>query len=727
MPIRGPVVPLVGLAVLAVSAGARAGIDVEVGNGDRITGTLSPGTEVETFRIRVPKDAVVTVRAKAAKKGPALRVTLADPGAAERASDDGRAVVLRSTANASGLHAVTVASADGAATGDYALVVGWKSRTSFPVVGTLEASGDLVVPFAADAGARAKFKVRASGGPPKAVPVFADLRDPADATKPLAGSVAALPLSGDYALRVRDSGGAGGAVRGTIQVKPARRVARKLQLTAKVIGSGDPDGDAAFAVIVGPDGGEVAFPAVLPGDPGADLFGSSVLFASRSLPAGTPVVIATAAPLGRSALSEAGPTVQFGPEGLRFSQPALVTIPIDAAAAADPDSVRIYTRDAKGKVTLVDPDVPPGYTFGAGTVSFAARHFSSFRAFSTAPAAQPRIVLVTSGLGLQDVCAANDPTTGTTRNRYFIAQGQQRKVLAVQETAGTPGFATVPWVGGGTLTADGTDRLQFQFGAGVQSVATLADGTLFVATANRIHRVATGGAVTLVAGTGAQGDTGDGDDAKLATFVSIHDILVAADGTIYVADAGFGAHRLRVITPSDGFVRAYAGASTTGGGLGADGGDPATTQFFGPRGIAFAPAGGLYVTDNTRIRRIDPSAPTPVNVTVAGDPAGGQGSTGDGGAPLDALFTATQGIATFVAETGPQPDAVVVTSTDGTLRLVDFTANIVTLLAGAASQLGYDGDDVPAPSRLLSPLGVAAEPGRITFVDGTRVRQYRPR
>lgn len=706
---------------------ASAEIDVEVGSGDRITATLSPATEIETYRFRVPREAVVSIRAKAARKGPELVVAFFDPMDAGIQSADGRAPSITGyRAAVSGLFAVTVRSKDGVAAGDYSLAITWKSRTSFPIAAALAPGGELSVPFAADAAAKATFAVQAKGGPPKAVPALVDLTDPASVATPLGSKSLVLPLSGEYVLRLRDAGAAGGDVKGAVKIRPARRAARKLNLTAKAIGSGGAAGGAAYAELVGAAGGVVVFPAdVGQGEPGAELVGSAVAFPPGALPASTPIFIATASPIEKTGLAGAGPTVQFGPEGLRFSQKALVTIPLDPQFAADPGSVRIYTRDAKGRLTLVDPDVPPGYTFGAGTVTFPASHFSEFRAFSTAPPAGARIALVATLLGLQDVCIGNDPSAGTTRNRYYAAQGAQRRVAAIQETSGVPGFTAVTWAGGGTSSVDGTDRLQFAFPAAVQSVTTVADGTLFVATATQIFRIATTGAVTAVAGTGAQGDTGDGSAATLATFTSIQDILVAADGTIFVADPGFGAHRIRVIGGVDGIVRAYAGASSQSGGLGADGGNLATTSFFGPRGLAFAPAGGLYVTDNTRIRHIDPLASPPVNVTVAGDPNGVVGSTGDGGPPRSALFTATQGVATFLPESGGAPDAIVVTSADATLRLIDFTTNTVTLLAGTAGQMGYLGDDVPAPSLLLGPLGIATEQGHIVFVDSGRVRQHR--
>ena len=66
--VRGRIVPVktattrLALVPFALAAAtAFAGVDAEVGNGDKITGTISPATESETFRVRVPNGAKISV------------------------------------------------------------------------------------------------------------------------------------------------------------------------------------------------------------------------------------------------------------------------------------------------------------------------------------------------------------------------------------------------------------------------------------------------------------------------------------------------------------------------------------------------------------------------------------------------------------------------------------------------------------------------------------------
>src|SRR5581483_10367366 len=91
-------------------------------------------------------------------------------------------------------------------------------------------------------------------------------------------------------------------------------------------------------------------------------------------------------------------------------------------------------------------------------------------------------------------------------------------------------------------------------------------------------------------------------------------------------------YRIRRILP-DGTVTAAAGNGILS--FSGDGGLAAEAQLFGPQGVAFDPAGNLYIADgyNSRVRRVSPSG---IITTVAGD--GTYGYSGDGGPALQAHF-----------------------------------------------------------------------------------------
>ena len=118
-----------------------------------------------------------------------------------------------------------------------------------------------------------------------------------------------------------------------------------------------------------------------------------------------------------------------------------------------------------------------------------------------------------------------------------------------------------------------------------------------------------------IAGTGAEGSTGDGGPAVDAPLHPFH-LSGRPGGEVYFDDVP----RYRVIDP-DGIVHPFAGTTTPG--FAGDGG-PAVAALLGgadPRhdieGIAVAADGSVYLADNanSRIRRVDPAG---IITTVAG-------------------------------------------------------------------------------------------------------------
>lgn len=164
-------------------------------------------------------------------------------------------------------------------------------------------------------------------------------------------------------------------------------------------------------------------------------------------------------------------------------------------------------------------------------------------------------------------------------------------------------------------------------------VAVGPDGTLYIADTGtariRAYDPATG-EVTIVAGNGTLGVSGDGGPALAAQLGVPVAVEVAADGTVYVSDVGN--HRIRAIDPETGVIRTVAGtgrgdfstsdgstialgfaagepvggAWTEAGGYAGDGGPAQDAELNWPQGIAVADDGVLYVADsgNNRVRAI---------------------------------------------------------------------------------------------------------------------------
>ncbi len=176
------------------------------------------------------------------------------------------------------------------------------------------------------------------------------------------------------------------------------------------------------------------------------------------------------------------------------------------------------------------------------------------------------------------------------------------------------------------LAGDGVSGLRE--GAAMQArfadpygIAHAADGSVYVADAgdnNRIRRIARDGLVTTVAGS-VEGFV-DGAGAA-AAFNTPSGLAVDGAGNLYVADTGN--HAIRKVSPQ-GIVTTIAG----NGSAGFRDGPAAQAQFNGPIGVAVDKDGRVYVADtyNDRIRVVAPDGM--VSTLAGGDRPGYQDGLG---------------------------------------------------------------------------------------------------
>ncbi len=129
------------------------------------------------------------------------------------------------------------------------------------------------------------------------------------------------------------------------------------------------------------------------------------------------------------------------------------------------------------------------------------------------------------------------------------------------------------------------------------------DGSFYLAEAgaHRVSFVGTNGRLTVVAGDGLQGFSGDGGPAALALLSAPSGLASGPDGDLYVAD--WGNHRIRRIG-TNGVISTVAGTGTSG--FSGDGGPALAAELSYPRRVAAGADGVLYVVDqfNQRVRRI---------------------------------------------------------------------------------------------------------------------------
>jgi sugar lactone lactonase YvrE len=232
-----------------------------------------------------------------------------------------------------------------------------------------------------------------------------------------------------------------------------------------------------------------------------------------------------------------------------------------------------------------------------------------------------------------------------------------------------------------------------------EGLAVDAAGTVYVADTNNntIRKITAAGVVTTLAGTARSTGSADGTGAA-ARFYHPTGVAVDAAGTVYVADNLN--HTIRKITPA-GMVSTLAGAA---GEKGSADGVGAAARFYRPASVAVDEVGTLYVSDsnNHTIRKITPAG---VVSTLAGT-AGSPGSADGTGAA--ARFNIPLGVAVDRAGT-----VYVAEPNNHTIRKI--TAGVVTTLAGAAGDLGWD-DGLGNKARFFRPCGVAVAAAGTVYV-----------
>ncbi len=193
------------------------------------------------------------------------------------------------------------------------------------------------------------------------------------------------------------------------------------------------------------------------------------------------------------------------------------------------------------------------------------------------------------------------------------------------------------------------------------------------------------GTLTTFAGNGSAGHSGDGGAATEAQIDEIYAIQVTPNGDVYILQRFNPA--VRRIDGATGVISTVAGDGTVG--YGGDGGDATAAQMREPNDCALDGKGGLLIADvqDQRIRRLDIA--TGVITTFAG--TGEKAHTGDGGSATAAgIFGAR---AVCVDGSG---NTYICEREGNTIRRID-AGGIITTVAGTGEK-GYTGDGGPAVS-----------------------------
>jgi streptogramin lyase len=177
------------------------------------------------------------------------------------------------------------------------------------------------------------------------------------------------------------------------------------------------------------------------------------------------------------------------------------------------------------------------------------------------------------------------------------------------------------------------------------------------------------------AGTGQAGYSGDGGPAAEARFNSPISIQFAPSGDLYVAD--IGNHVVRRIDAASRGVTTFAGTGKAG--ATPEGSPIAGTPLNGPRSLDFDASGNLWLVtrEGNQVLRFDLAAGT-IHVAAG---TGRKGFTGDGGPAGQATLNGPKGIAV-----APNGDVYLADTENHAIRRLDRSTGTLERVAGTGER-----------------------------------------
>ncbi len=160
---------------------------------------------------------------------------------------------------------------------------------------------------------------------------------------------------------------------------------------------------------------------------------------------------------------------------------------------------------------------------------------------------------------------------------------------------------------------------------------------------HRIRRVdLSTGIIVTVAGNGRKELPSDGEPVRGKSMVGPRALCVRGDNLWIALREGHSVWRLTLAGRGHGILHHVAGTGKKG--FSGDGGQAKQATFSGPKGIAVGPHGHVYVvdTENQTIRKIDTQTGTITTIAGAGPQA--RGYAGDGGAATSAKLDRPHGV-----------------------------------------------------------------------------------
>ena len=367
-------------------------------------------------------------------------------------------------------------------------------------------------------------------------------------------------------------------------------------------------------VFSGPPGATVVSNVTFTADVTVEIVGNAAYSVSSSLPGGTTTTISSGVPRPSVSVHR----ITFGPGTFALNTPQTFEVTLNARCVNFGSAEAVMQQSSCGPAF----NLPPGYSVsGSGIIS---NHFTG-----------PSIRSINPVQGLPGECVIIegcnfDGATSVVFNGVpasFTGEASARIIASVPATAtrgpitvttptGTipsaPEFVvaapsetvfTIAGTGAQGFSGDGGPAASAVFGS-LQASAVGPDGAIYFADADnfRIRRIdPLTQVVTTIAGDGSIpdffSDNGDGGQATDASVAPWFMALDRARNVLYFSD--YGVFRVRKINLTTGIISNFAGTSTPEGIFPYGLGGPATDFFlFNPTGLAVDPRNGdVYIAD----------------------------------------------------------------------------------------------------------------------------------
>ncbi len=270
-----------------------------------------------------------------------------------------------------------------------------------------------------------------------------------------------------------------------------------------------------------------------------------------------------------------------------------------------------------------------------------------------------------------------------------------------------------------------TDPREVRFN-GPHDVAVGMNGSVYVADtfANRIwafnpkHNTPNQNTVTVLAGTGRAGFSGDGGPAVDADFKQAYCSSLTPDGTaLLVADIGNA--RLRRIDLLACTVSTIVGSGISGRPV--DGSQPLKTPLAGPRAACMAADGTIYLAlrEGNALLEIKGGAKAAgAGVRVVVNASGKAGYSGDGGPAVEARLAGPKYVSL-----DRQGRVLIADTENHCIRRYDPAKETIDLVAGVPGRGGAAVGADLLSTQLLRPHGCCLDPqGRLVIADSDNDR-----